>query len=147
MIKTKERSGMHRLALFVAMIGVLVAFAGCQQTPQLTEEQIRAIVQDELSMQLSSLDTLIVSNIYVTNEDGNIVALLSGQGEDESGVLRLYNDRGGAIAWLGSQQNHGMLGIYNAAGSYIVLLGGETDGDGFVHITNKGNSPVLSTIE
>lgn len=156
---------MRKLVFLVVILGVIALSVGCQQSA-LSEEEVRDIVEEEVARQLATTDELTVSNLYIENEDGRIVAslgveIISGGGELyfsnadgekvaglRAGILGdgefyLSNANGEIVITLESMNGDGFLTINNANGDWLVTIGSSTEGNGMLLIYDKHGRPTF----
>jgi len=161
---------MRKLVLLVIVLMVVVVSAGCQQSG-LSEEEVRSIVREEVtrqlagtqvkdivaqevtaqltsiddivaqevSNQLNSLDVLVVSRLLIKNEDGQYVIDIGAFSEEGDGYISIRNAGGQYLARLGATAGGGSaLTLYNYKEKEIVFLGSEELSDmGVLVISNS----------
>jgi hypothetical protein len=164
---------MRKLALLVVILIMGIAFAGCQQTGlseedvrnivqeevtnQLATGQLKGIVRQEVTRQLASIDELKVSELYIKNKDGKIVAEFGGG--SMGGYLNFINPDGDKVLFFSDsgltihRDEHmvatfgtltfesgaigGQLMLCNPGGKRIASLVSTEDGDGYIDIRYK----------
>ncbi len=142
---------MHKLVLLVVILTVGIALAGCQQsglteeevrsivreevTNQLATEQLKGIIGQEISRQISSIEKLTVSELNIINEDGkDAINLYTSRG---AGYIQLSNSDGELTTWIFSDEDgdpHFVL--VNRYGDTIIMIGA-SNGDGQIGVQNK----------
>jgi hypothetical protein len=172
---------------FLMILIVGISFTGCSQET-LTEEQVRSIVREEISMQIASMhikdiveqevtkqmpeindivsqevtkqlptindyliqvvksqlistDELILSELYIKNDEGKIVGGLSSSAEGH-GIFWLNTSENKRIVWLGGSDNEhggGVFELCNRYGDTIFLTGTLTDSGHLIIQDRYGN--------
>ncbi len=136
---------MKRFVFLAVILMIVVVSIGCQQSG-LSEEEVRSIVREEVTRQLASLDKLTVSELRIKNDDGQVIAWLGV--EDDEAVLSLHNPDGKRVVVLGSVGDDGQLILYNSEGASTIWLGtlaGPGNG-GKLHICNTRGEPVAMLV-
>lgn len=130
---------MRKLVFLVVILAVIVLAVGCQQSG-LSEEEIRGIVEEEVARQLATMDELTVSNLFIENEDGEIVVALGSL--DGKGMLTVHNADSEIVVGLSSMDGEGILTVHNTDGEIVVGLG-SLDGEGGLTINNADGEIVI----
>lgn len=165
---------MKKLLFVIALFIMAVPLIGCGQKG-LSEEEIRSIVREEVTRQLAgtqlkgivgkevtgqltSIDKLTISELYIKNKDGKIVAEFCGGATDgylnflnpdgngvvfisESG-LTITDDEQYAIAIFGTIKSEtgavsGQLMLFNSDGERVSALRSTEDGNGVLSLQNS----------
>jgi len=132
---------MRKLVFLVVILGVIVLCVGCQSG--LSEGRVRDIVEEEVARQLATVDKLTVSNLFIKNEDGKIVAML-GVIDGEAALGILDTDGENVVARLGNSGEQGALSLANEQGELSVIIGCTRDGGGLLTILNSGLLTILN---
>ncbi len=123
---------MRKFVLLVVVLIMVIAFAGCQQSG-LTEEDIRNIVQEEVAQQIATGQLKDIIGQEITKQLSNI---------NELTLSKLYiKDNGQTFAYLGPDQygNKPVLDLY-VGDKIAVELGSSVHGDGFLFLFSGENS-------
>lgn len=145
---------MRKTMLLILMVFLIVAFAGCQQG--LSEEQVRSIVKEEVTNQLSTaqfkgiigqeiskqiagISELTISALNLKNEDGKIVATLQNFGVN-GGQLTFFDSDGNQVAQLNDS------GLFFDKVAIFGTFKNEVGNiSGFIHLLNADGEPIFNT--
>lgn len=104
---------MRKITLLMVIIAVLMAFAGCQQTG-LSEAEVESIVRDEIIRQLDGAQLKTTIEQEVTVQLSNMDLLMVSR-------LHIVDDTGRTVASLSEFNGEGNLILYNASGKFAVI--------------------------
>ena len=126
---------MRKLVFLVAILGLVAFSVGCQSG--LSEEEIRSIVREEVTAQLSSLDKLTVSELNIRNGYGKTAVVITAT-TDGNGMLLINDHNGEGRALLHTDaRGDGNLSIVNHYGEVIASLEASKYSEGVLIIGNK----------
>jgi hypothetical protein len=147
---------MNKVMLFLIALMMVMLVAGCQQAG-LTEEEVRSIVREEITNQLvtgqlkgivgqeitkelSNISELTLSRLIIKSKDGKHFTYL-----DDKGLI--ISRDGKIVCYLTcTDDGNGTLGLKNSGDKRVVLLGGldSEQGGGFLQLSNRYGERIFS---